>query len=582
MTVAAGSTASTKSVFIGGDFGFQNLSLGNTAQLMASGRGGIYTHGSAISPGTIAQDQAIWQAFAPEGAGILEVGQGTFFDKNNAYDAFCVPVNYVPQEITLDLAAQVDGFSASDLTAFKAWVDAVRSRPELAHVIVAPFATPGGTDDANLNPLTGENGHVFSTSDSFWGPLAQACLYGKAIAIDLPAGNFIHLGDGWPEFIESQIKWGNANGIKVSVVFSPTSDGSFVEDVQQSVSKLVAAGAIPTDYSVENYTGVGAMPVAPGASETSPESLNAAALWLAKNAPNTQSGMVVYPTTSTTTAGSGTDTLILQISEDAYLGNANFTVSVDGKQVGGTFVATALHMTGASQAFTLNGNWGAARHTVAVTFLNDAYGGSPSTDRNLYVGSLSYDGVKTTTNVELASAGSKTFTVGQAVVTSHPDNLLSTAASATNAAAPTAETLHNAGDDVVWAGAAPSSIVAGAGSMTVIGGSGNMSFLGGSGSAAIVLQAGTTNRLTLGNGTTRITMAGNNTIHLGAGAATFDFAATAAALDTIFGFKVGVDHIALGAGVTASASQHGSVLMLSDNVRVDLIGTHATLSDLLG
>ena len=39
------------------------------------------------------------------------------------------------------------------------------------------------------------------------------------------------------------------------------------------------------------------------------------------------------------------------------------------------------------------GNWGAALHTIGITFLNDAYGGTPQLDRNLYANSISYDGV---------------------------------------------------------------------------------------------------------------------------------------------------------------------------------------------
>ena len=70
--------------------------------------------------------------------------------------------------------------------------------------------------------------------------------------------------------------------------------------------------------------------------------------------------------------GSGSDTLVLSVSEDAYQGNAQFTVSVDGKQLGGTFTATAPHASGASQTFTFKGDFGSGQHAVAVNFLNDA------------------------------------------------------------------------------------------------------------------------------------------------------------------------------------------------------------------
>jgi hypothetical protein len=82
----------------------------------------------------------------------------------------------------------------------------------------------------------------------------------------------------------------------------------------------------------------------------------------------------------------------LQVSEDAYNGDAQFTVSVDGTQIGGTQTATALHAAGQSQTFDVLGTFASGSHTVAVHFLNDAYGGTSATDRNLYVTGASIDG----------------------------------------------------------------------------------------------------------------------------------------------------------------------------------------------
>ena len=76
-------------------------------------------------------------------------------------------------------------------------------------------------------------------------------------------------------------------------------------------------------------------------------------------------------------------------------GDATFTVSVDGKQIGGTFTAAASHAAGQEQSVTLNGDFGPGTHYVAVNFLNDAWGGTPSTDRNLYVDSITYNGLNT-------------------------------------------------------------------------------------------------------------------------------------------------------------------------------------------
>jgi hypothetical protein len=95
---------------------------------------------------------------------------------------------------------------------------------------------------------------------------------------------------------------------------------------------------------------------------------------------------------STITIGSGPDTLALEVSEDAWKGNAQFSVSVDGQQIGGTQTATALHSLGQTQIIDVQGTFAAGSHTATVDFLNDAYGGTSVTDRNLYVVGASIDG----------------------------------------------------------------------------------------------------------------------------------------------------------------------------------------------
>jgi hypothetical protein len=87
----------------------------------------------------------------------------------------------------------------------------------------------------------------------------------------------------------------------------------------------------------------------------------------------------------------GSDTLVLHLSEDAWNGDAQFAVLVDGHQIGGPTSVTTLHGTG-FQDFTYTGNFGTGSHTVEVDFLNDAWGGTAATDRNLYVGGITFDG----------------------------------------------------------------------------------------------------------------------------------------------------------------------------------------------
>ena len=55
--------------------------------------------------------------------------------------------------------------------------------------------------------------------------------------------------------------------------------------------------------------------------------------------------MAIIPGTSTQ-IGTGSDTLTLRITQDAYQGDSQYAVYVDGRQVGGTFTAKALHNSG--------------------------------------------------------------------------------------------------------------------------------------------------------------------------------------------------------------------------------------------
>jgi serralysin len=152
---------------------------------------------------------------------------------------------------------------------------------------------------------------------------------------------------------------------------------------------------------------------------------NSSHLWWGETQPNDSWAPTAGTSTSPLpsgpiTTGAGSDTLVLSISEDAYSngdgtsdanGDAAFTVSVDGQQLAGTFYATASHSAGASETLTFVGNWAPGARAVTVAFLNDAYAGTPSTDRNLYVNDVAYDGTDTKQSAALMSTGSQNFSV---------------------------------------------------------------------------------------------------------------------------------------------------------------------------
>ncbi|WP_267361208.1 MULTISPECIES: carbohydrate-binding domain-containing protein [unclassified Methylobacterium] len=115
---------------------------------------------------------------------------------------------------------------------------------------------------------------------------------------------------------------------------------------------------------------------------------------------------------SATTIGTGASHLVLKVSQDAYNGDAQYVVSVDGHQVGGVQTAHASHAAGQSDTLTVKGDFGSGDHAVSVSFLNDFYGGSADTDRNLYVDGASYDCMTVAhSGLTLLSTGSQQFTV---------------------------------------------------------------------------------------------------------------------------------------------------------------------------
>ena len=129
--------------------------------------------------------------------------------------------------------------------------------------------------------------------------------------------------------------------------------------------------------------------------------------------PATEGGAA--PPATPPVVGAGSDTLVLTVAEDAYQGDAQFTVSLDGTQLGGVLTTQASNSLGQGQVFSFGGNWGAAGpHVVTVSFLNDAWGGSASLDRNLYVNALAFDGTVQQVNVMQSATGAQTFAVGTA------------------------------------------------------------------------------------------------------------------------------------------------------------------------
>ncbi len=118
--------------------------------------------------------------------------------------------------------------------------------------------------------------------------------------------------------------------------------------------------------------------------------------------------LVVPATDNTVTPSGDTQTLVVHLSEDMFQGDAQFSLTFDGKSLGGAQTVTAIHGNGESQAFSFTGQAGAGPHDLGITFLNDAWGGTPDTDRNLYVDKVELGGNQLgSAQVTLYSEGTK-------------------------------------------------------------------------------------------------------------------------------------------------------------------------------
>jgi len=110
-------------------------------------------------------------------------------------------------------------------------------------------------------------------------------------------------------------------------------------------------------------------------------------------------------------SNSGQTTLVFNLSEDAWRGDAQATISVDGQQLGGVQTITASHALGQVQRLSFLLALAAGPHTASVTFLNDAYGGTAATDRNLYVNAIEVGAQHIATAAKLFTTGTKSFAI---------------------------------------------------------------------------------------------------------------------------------------------------------------------------
>lgn len=123
----------------------------------------------------------------------------------------------------------------------------------------------------------------------------------------------------------------------------------------------------------------------------------------------TKAIVVPVSTPSDPTIGTGPDVLRIGLSGDAWNGTPHFSVLVDGRQIGGVQTTTARNSEDEESFLNVLGDFSPGLHKLAIRFLDDAWGGKPDLDRNLYVESIEYNGVDLNHEAMLSKNGDAVF-----------------------------------------------------------------------------------------------------------------------------------------------------------------------------
>ncbi|MGP0020969.1 MAG: hypothetical protein ACLPHP_20540 [Candidatus Sulfotelmatobacter sp.] len=290
-------------IFVGGTAGFDALRDGDqVAELLKTGYVGLYEHGNAIaaaeSPPSILK--SIELVFRGTGRGQAELGQvgANYFTlppSYGFYQAQYIQHGLHPSEANVNTPSDsaAPGQLAKDLKLWREYVDAAKTAGLES---VAPIVGPNDPSE----PKLGED--VFATNP-FYALERGEALYGKAIAFDVPPNFFLNggSGPGYEKFIVQAIQWGNAHGLRTTVLLSPypwpaNPDGqpetfdeftgnSFSHDTQVFVNRLLEEHAVPSQWAVDNYEDTYPHDAGAMVPETARNTTTEVGLWLAGNAP---------------------------------------------------------------------------------------------------------------------------------------------------------------------------------------------------------------------------------------------------------------------------------------------------------
>jgi hypothetical protein len=305
-------------IFVGGTGGFDALRAGDLLEeLLKTGHVGLYEHANAIYA---AQEQAgllkaISHVFSGAGPGQAELGQVgwnyfTLPPSYGYYQSLFIQNGLKPSEANVNTPSDsaAPGQLEKDLELWREYVDAART---VGIETVAPVVGPNAADE----PKQGED--VFATNP-FYALERGEALYGKAMAFDVPPNFFLSGGSGpsYEKFIVQAIQWGNAHGLRTTMLLSPYpwptnskgqldtfrefTDNTFDRDTRDFVRRLIKEDAVPSQWAVDNYEDTYPHDGPAMVPETSQNTTTEVGLWLARNAPvynhgDQAEGVICFP-----------------------------------------------------------------------------------------------------------------------------------------------------------------------------------------------------------------------------------------------------------------------------------------------
>jgi YD repeat-containing protein len=495
-------------VTIGGIQGFGDLSNAkNVAELLATGRVSLYMHWAAMYEGAYDVSwipgvndagllPSIAGVFDNTGGGVLELNDNS--GQTNAqvsayFQGILVQAvqdeGFGPVECNVNLGDYTD---ANSLSTFEQFVSIGES---YGLQNFAPVFSP--------NNLTWD---LSSFLDPAWSYIRSDALLGRGLAIDAPPSFYENCGSltsEYEKFTQQEIKWGISNGLRVSVIISPDGSGTnFLADTEQFVESLVDAGAVPTQWDVENYD-VNVPSNYPNVvgSESTPDTIANVALWVADNAPITD---YTFSATGSWT-GSEVVTPSSHILETADLAGNTATFNSLGQKIESTSAAGDIttYTYGSNGALSAAATFDASGQEIQstdslgdiTTYTYDASDGligsitvnprgqTIQTDPEGIVTNYFYNGLgQLTGTVTTDSSGE----VIEGTTTDSSGDVITLGAGCWTVTAAGNDTVNAAtGADTIFAAGAGTQVNGGSSQLTFIGGAGGNSVLGGQGRGTI-------------------------------------------------------------------------------------------------